>query len=232
MLFAILVPPSSAADGSRGGRLKSANLAECGIREWDVEFVDVEQEILSARGPRGGEIGVEGHGCSGGREVFADPSLSYTRILAPASSSFSKFESGNPGLHAVILRFYSSLIYAFSICRGSRFEIILAANYLDIKALLDLTCAKVRDLPEASCQPPNTIHSASNRREPPQKFCCTSVVSYCCCFVAWQVASMIKGKTPEEIRKQFNIVNDFTPEEEAQVDFGICLGVADVLRVS
>merc|ERR1712032_1721049 len=52
-------------------------------------------------------------------------------------------------------------------------EIILAANYLDIKSLLDLTCAKV--------------------------------------------ASMIKGKNTEEIRKQFNIVNDFTPEEEAQV---------------
>ena len=31
------------------------------------------------------------------------------------------------------------------------------------------------------------------------------------------VASMIKGKTPEDIRKTFNIVNDFTPEEEAQV---------------
>lgn len=53
------------------------------------------------------------------------------------------------------------------------FELILAANYMDIKPLLDLTCAKV--------------------------------------------ASMIKGKTPEEIRKTFNIVNDFTPEEEAQV---------------
>ena len=52
-------------------------------------------------------------------------------------------------------------------------ELILAANYLDIKSLLDLTCAKV--------------------------------------------ASMIKGKNTEEIRKQFNIVNDFTPEEEAQV---------------
>ena len=28
---------------------------------------------------------------------------------------------------------------------------------------------------------------------------------------------MIKGKTPEEIRKLFNIVNDFTPEEEVSV---------------
>ncbi|KAF4727623.1 suppressor of kinetochore protein mutant, partial [Perkinsus olseni] len=79
--------------------LKSTSLAECGVSDWDCEFVNIEQEIL--------------------------------------------------------------------------FELILAANYLDIKSLLDLSCAKV--------------------------------------------ASMIKGKTPEEIRQQFNIVNDFTPEEEAQV---------------
>lgn len=31
------------------------------------------------------------------------------------------------------------------------------------------------------------------------------------------VAEMIKGKTPEEIRKHFNIKNDFTKEEEEQV---------------
>ena len=30
------------------------------------------------------------------------------------------------------------------------------------------------------------------------------------------VANMIKGKTPEEIRKLYNIVDDFTPEEEVR----------------
>jgi len=31
------------------------------------------------------------------------------------------------------------------------------------------------------------------------------------------VADMIKNKTPEEIRRTFNIKNDFTPEEEEEV---------------
>ncbi|CDS04725.1 Putative E3 ubiquitin ligase complex SCFFT subunit sconC [Lichtheimia ramosa] len=53
------------------------------------------------------------------------------------------------------------------------FDVILAANYLDIKPLLDVGCKTV--------------------------------------------ANMIKGKSAEEIRRTFNITNDFTPEEEAQI---------------
>ena len=53
------------------------------------------------------------------------------------------------------------------------YEILLAANYLNIRPLLESGC-KV-------------------------------------------VAEMIVGKSPEELRKAFNIVNDFTPEEEAAI---------------
>ncbi|KAI3795583.1 hypothetical protein L1987_38239 [Smallanthus sonchifolius] len=53
------------------------------------------------------------------------------------------------------------------------FDLILAANHLNIKSLLDLTCQKVTD--------------------------------------------MTKGKSPDEIRKTFNIKNEFTPEEEEEI---------------
>ncbi|GLJ36414.1 hypothetical protein SUGI_0731100 [Cryptomeria japonica] len=57
--------------------------------------------------------------------------------------------------------------------QATLFDLILGANYLNTKNLLDLTCQTVAD--------------------------------------------MIKGKTPEEIRKIFNIKNDYTPEEEEEV---------------
>jgi S-phase kinase-associated protein 1 len=70
----------------------------------------------------------------------------------------------------VVQRWYADFV---NVEQPVLFELILAANFMDIKPLLDLTCATV--------------------------------------------ASMIKGKTPEEIRRTFNITNDFSPEEEAQV---------------
>lgn len=53
------------------------------------------------------------------------------------------------------------------------FDIVLAANFLNINSLLDLTCQTVAD--------------------------------------------KIKGKMPEDIREMFNITNDFTPQEEADL---------------
>lgn len=53
------------------------------------------------------------------------------------------------------------------------FHIVLAANFLDIEALINTGC-KV-------------------------------------------IANSIKGKSPEELRRHFNIINDFTPEEEAKM---------------
>jgi S-phase kinase-associated protein 1 len=67
--------------------------------------------------------------------------------------------------------FYSNFIS--SVDKDTLFNLTLASNYLDIKPLLDLCCAKI--------------------------------------------ASFIKNKTPEEIRVNLDIINDFSPEEEAQV---------------
>ena len=53
------------------------------------------------------------------------------------------------------------------------FELIIATNYLDIKPLLDLTCAKV--------------------------------------------ASTLKNKTTKEVCEMFNIEQDLTEEEEANI---------------
>ncbi|KAL6978185.1 SCF ubiquitin ligase complex protein SKP1b [Sarracenia purpurea var. burkii] len=81
-----------------------------------------------------------------------------------------KSEDSSAGVEDDLKAFDAEFV---NVDQGTLFDLILAANYLNIKSLLDLTCQTVAD--------------------------------------------MIKGKTPEEIRKLFNIKNDFTPEEEEEV---------------
>ncbi|XP_062024207.1 SKP1-like protein 1A [Rosa rugosa] len=82
----------------------------------------------------------------------------------------SKNEDNKNGKEESLEKFDAEFV---KVDQNVRFDLILAANYLNINGLLDLTCQTVAD--------------------------------------------MIKGKSPEEIRKTFNIKNDFTPEEEEEV---------------
>lgn len=72
------------------------------------------------------------------------------------------------------------------------FRLVTAANFMDIKPLLDLTCLAV--------------------------------------------AVLIKGKQASELRTMFNISNDFSPEEEAQVsdvvDPESCLFYFSIIQIS
>lgn len=86
---------------------------------------------------------------------------SMTEIEKPLKSS---------NMNEVVQEWYADFV---NVEQETLFELILAANFMDVKPLLELTCATV--------------------------------------------ASMVKGKTTEEIRQHFNIVNDFTEAEEAQI---------------
>jgi len=117
-------------------------------------------------------------------------------------------------------------------------EIILAANYMDIKAFLDVGCKTVANMIKG--EPPHKIHktSAQGRKvgQTPQnddadsRKATTGIeewdaqhvlvnlyelpIPLLLDFGCKTVANMIKGKLPEEIRKTCNIQNDFTPEED------------------
>eukprot|EP00593_Proboscia_inermis_P000304 CAMPEP_0171298032 /NCGR_PEP_ID=MMETSP0816-20121228/6799_1 /TAXON_ID=420281 /ORGANISM="Proboscia inermis, Strain CCAP1064/1" /LENGTH=161 /DNA_ID=CAMNT_0011772785 /DNA_START=97 /DNA_END=582 /DNA_ORIENTATION=+ len=84
-----------------------------------------------------------------------------TQIQTPLRSS---------RIEDIVQQWYADFV---KVEQGLLFDLVTAANFMDIEPLLDLTCLAV--------------------------------------------SVMIKGKSAEEIRKIFNISNNFTPEEEAQV---------------
>jgi len=73
----------------------------------------------------------------------------------------------------LVQKWYADFLDPKRIDQKTLFEVILAANYMNVEPLLDLGCMTV--------------------------------------------ASMMRGKTAEDIRETFGIENDLSPEEEAQI---------------
>ncbi|XP_048527148.1 SKP1-like protein 1 [Triticum urartu] len=96
-----------------------------------------------------------------------------SRILDYVNRHFSDpvgVTSSCPGADDPLRRFDDSFVH---VDQDTLFDLLLAANFLDMQSLLDLTCKAVAD--------------------------------------------QISGRTLEEIRKKFNIVNDYTKDEEQEV---------------
>ncbi|KAK9163612.1 hypothetical protein Syun_004514 [Stephania yunnanensis] len=95
----------------------------------------------------------------------------HSRILAQVTEYLKKHANYKPDNDAAKEELKNwDVNFLSKLDNKTLFDLILAANYLDIKGLLDLTCQAVADL--------------------------------------------MKEMSVEEVRKLFNIENDFTPEEE------------------
>jgi S-phase kinase-associated protein 1 len=92
----------------------------------------------------------------------------HVRDTGPCPEIEKPLRSAN--MHDVIEKWYADYI---DVDQGMLMEIMISANYLDIKRLLELSCAKL--------------------------------------------ASKLKDKTPLQLREEFHLENEFTPEEEARI---------------
>ncbi|CAN0906875.1 SKP1-like protein 4, partial [Linum grandiflorum] len=99
--------------------------------------------------------------------------IKYCRVHTSAADEADKVRKWDQEFVKVNLAMLFDLILVYSLKNLCLVYYLKAADYLNIKDLLDFTCRKA--------------------------------------------AHMISKKTMEEMRKIFNIKNDFTPEEEANI---------------
>lgn len=135
------------------------------VDKWDVQFIEGEQ---SAAGIGGGAATAGAAGAG----VTAATTTSAAASAAAATLGGSAPSSAAPSAAAAAVTAAAASAPSAA-AQEVLFKLLLAANYLNIRSLLQLTCAKV--------------------------------------------ASLMKGKTPDQIRAVFNIRNDYTQAEEEEV---------------
>eukprot|EP00934_Nitzschia_sp_Nitz4_P001665 Nitzschia sp. Nitz4//scaffold76_size158648//58858//59583//NITZ4_002543-RA/size158648-augustus-gene-0.149-mRNA-1//-1//CDS//3329557836//1665//frame0 len=104
------------------------------------------------------------------KEVVLAKVIDYCTHFKEEPMNAIKAPLPSPKLDDLVQPWYVSFV---KVEDGILFQMVTAANFLEIKPMLDLCCL--------------------------------------------EVAVRIKGKQPKELRAIFNISNDFTPEEEAEV---------------
>ncbi|KAM3262141.1 hypothetical protein ACQJBY_052688 [Aegilops geniculata] len=141
------------------------------LRSSDGEEFEVAEETIGAA-----SVMIKGMLDDVAVDVIPLPNVTgpiLSRILDYVNRHFSDphvVTSHTPAADDPLRRFDDSFV---QVDQDTLFDLMIAANYLDMQSLLDLTCKTVAD--------------------------------------------QIRGRTLEEIRKKFNIVNDYTKDEEQEV---------------
>ncbi|XP_026429507.1 SKP1-like protein 11 [Papaver somniferum] len=115
-------------------------------------------------------------GCDGNDQIPIPLTNISTEILKKVVEFLEKHgekEDRDEDEEKELIQWDEKFVAGFKDEGNTLFDMIRAADYLDVKCLMDVTCQACAD--------------------------------------------MIKGKSPEWIRKYFNIKNDFSPDEEAEV---------------
>jgi S-phase kinase-associated protein 1 len=154
--------------------LHSSNMLDL-VDRWDAAFIDngegpattAEAAQAAARAAQAAAQAAAGLGGSGGGSGSSAPSASSSSSLSSPSGSAPATAASAAAMAAAVSSAPSAA------AQEVLFKLLLAANYLNIRPLLQLACARV--------------------------------------------ATLVRGRTPDQIRAVFNIRNDFTQAEEEEV---------------
>ena len=204
-----------------------------GIEEWDQKFMQVDHEVVLAAN----SISIKpllGVGCKTVASMIEHKPPEDIRKTSTHGRKAGQSSHDDADSCKKTTDIEESDQKSMQVDQKMLFEIIPAANYTDIKALLDVGCKTIADMIKG--KPPEDVLITSTQGwkvgqthhddDTDSRKTTTGIEEWHVQnrpFNLYEfqnplldagcktVANMIKGKPPEEIRKTFNIQNDFTP---------------------